>query len=48
MDNIFEMQMDFLLSDDLVRDIRKSIIENKFKLVRTDVEEVKFILDEQV
>lgn len=48
MNNIFDMQMEFFLSDDLVRDIRKSILENKFKLVRTDVEEVKFILDEQV
>jgi len=48
MSDLFEMQIDFLLSDELVRDIRKSVIENKFKLLRTDVEEVKQILDEQV
>lgn len=29
-------------------DIRKSILENKFKLTQTNVEDLKFMLDDQV
>lgn len=48
MEIVFELQMEYFLSDDLITDIRKSVLENKFKLTQTNVEELKFMLDDTV
>lgn len=48
MQTVFELQIEYVLSDELMSDVRKSIIENKFKLSQTNVEDLKFMLDDQV